>query len=285
MYMVSINGEIFKADEARISVFDRGFLYGDQCCETMRVYNGQIFKLNRHLKRLENSLAILKFSPLDINAVENQIRNLLLSSELDNATVRLSVSRGCGEDGFRAFPNLKPNVVIIVKAYQPLPYDNFSNGVAVVFSMLKRISPESWPLNVKNTNLNNVLGFQEAQEARAYEAIMLNSEGYVTEGTTSNVFWLSEDRLYTPADYLGLLPGITREIILELAEKLGLNTLQGEYFSDELMEADEVCLVNSIIEVLPVASVDGKPIRSGSAGRFTSLIREAYQHLVLSETR
>lgn len=258
---VYINGKLMAAEDATVSVFDRGFTRGDGLFETVRAYGGQIFKLNEHLARLDRGLAALHYpvrsSDLDLKAA---IEETLRASGLRNARIRAQVTRGAGSTEFTLRTDTPPTVVVSVQS--------ITNAVAkpidVIIASIRR--DEHSPLTrIKTTNyIPSLLARMEAEQAGAGDAIMLNYAGFVAEACTSNIFMARSGVLVTPDIASGVLPGIIRDTMLEIASDLGIPVEERHFKPDVLETADEIFLTSSVREVAPVATLNGTRVGTGS---------------------
>jgi branched-chain amino acid aminotransferase len=276
---IYLNNRFVPKDEAVVSVFDHGFLYGDGVFETMRTYHGKVFLLIDHLARLERSASTLRLSlPVSRERLADLVRETLTRNRLQEAYLRVTVSRGPGEIGLDPALCKAPTLVIIAKPFQPYPDSFYTHGVSVMIAKTRRNSPEAIPSHVKSLNyLNNLLAKMEANTAGAHEALLLNHHGEVTEGTTSNVFTVREGRLRTPALDCGILAGLTRGIILMVARDLGIETEETRLTVKDLYKADECFLTNTTQEVLPVTQVDGKMVGDGRPGELTRRLHASFR--------
>ena len=276
---IYLNDRFVPKDEAVVSVFDHGFLYGDGVFETMRTYRGKILLLTDHLARLERSAAALGISlPVSRERLADLVREALTQNQLQEAYLRVTVSRGPGEIGLDPALCKAPTLVIIAKPFQPYPDSFYTHGVSVMIAKTRRNSPEAIPPHVKSLNyLNNILAKMEAKAAGAHEALLLNHRNEVTEGTTSNVFVVREGRLRTPAIDCGILAGLTRGVILELARDRGIETEEMRLTANDLYDADECFLTSTTQEVLPVTRVDGKMIENGRPGELTRRLHASFR--------
>lgn len=284
---VYVNGKIVDHDKAVISVFDRGFLYGDALFETMRGYAGRVFCLNDHLMRLYSSMKSLKIrQPLADKEAEKIIYELLAINSLDktNARVRMTVSRGLSEDGMMDISKSGPsNAVITARGYTPPADKYYEEGIAVSVARARRNS-QSALSNFKVANyLDSILARNEAFPGGFFDAIFLNECGHVSEASTSNIFMITGNEIATPSVKCGILPGITRKVVLELSPYAGLGVEEGEFSENELKSADEVFITNSMFEIIPVVRIDGGPIGRGSVGKMTKKIRGLYKEAVEKE--
>ena len=268
---VYLNNTFVPQEEAVVSVFDHGFLYGDGVYETLRAYHGRVFKLAEHLARLERSASRIQLNlPAGPERLTDLVRETLRRNQLSDAYLRITVSRGTGEIGLDPALCKAPTLVIIAKPFQPYPESIYAEGVSVIVARTRRNLPEALPPQVKSLNfLNNILAKMEAKAAGAHEALMLNHRGDITEGTTSNVFVVQEGRLRTPSVECGILDGITRGLVLQLASELGIPSEEARLTVEDLMRAEECFLTNTTQEVLPVTRVDGRMIGDGRPGGIT----------------
>jgi len=278
--IIWINGKIVKRKDAKVSVFDHGFLYGDGLFETMRAYEGRVYRLREHLDRLCSAAKVLNIKPPYGNKfLKAKISHLTNKLKADNAYVRIAVTRGEGGVGLNPALCKKRNVIILLYRFKPYP----AGGINAIISSVRR-EVLSLLANIKSNNyLPNVLALTEARKRGADDAIMLNTQGYVAECTTSNIFMIKRNKLITPEIGEGLLPGITRRVIIGLAPKFGLKPIEKRIGVPELKRADEVFLTNSIAEVRGVASIDGKRISKGKTGPVTGFLHKLYRRSVKKE--
>ena len=277
--IVYLNGSLIPINQARISALDYGFLYGFGLFETMRAYDSKVFRLDRHLSRLALSAETLGL-PLGTLNLGKTVMATLQANKLSNARIRITISAGEG----RLIPNpasyAGPTVLILARHYQPYPEQAYEKGFRAVFSSIRRNS-QSLLSGLKSVNyLESLLARQEAKAAGIDEALFLNERGFLAEASMSNVFLIADGILRTPGLGSGILPGITRETLLELASKLGIKTFEQDIRLDELFQAQEAFLSNSLIEVMPLTEVDGKPIASGKSGPITRKFLLAYREMV-----
>lgn len=282
--LVYLDGHFVAREQARISVFDHGFLYGDGIYETMRAYGGKIFLLKKHLARLKRSAnAIALKLPLSLDKIGDALNESLRVNKLQEAYVRLHISRGPGELGLDPALCVAPTMVIVTKPFHDYPTEYYQRGVSVVIVKTRRNHPLALPPSIKGTNfLNNILAKIEAVKARAYEGIMLNWEGYVAEGTISNIFMVRKGALYTPHPDTGILEGVTRELVLRLAKRKKVPVTEAFLRPKDLLSADELFITNTTMEIMPVTKLDGKKIRTGTPGPITAALHQAYRKEVLA---
>ncbi|NGM69723.1 aminodeoxychorismate lyase [Natronolimnobius sp. AArcel1] len=279
-----VNGDLVPASEATISVDDRGFRYGDAAFETMRAYGGTIFAWDRHCERLERTCESLSLEHgLSNDDLHARIDKTLAANELSDAYVRLSITRGVQPGKLTPQPDVDPTVVIYVS---PLPRGGLEgksvwDKPATVQSVeTKRIPTEALPAAAKTHNyLNGILARAELQhgDVSADEALMLDCAGHIAEGATSNVFFVQDGVLHTPSLEGDVLPGITREIVLEEAADAGIETQTGSYEGDRLYQATEAFLTNRTWELRPIATLDGYSI---GGGPMTAQLRRHYAERV-----
>lgn len=276
--LVYLNGHFVPKDEATVSVFDHGFLYGDGIYETMRAYGGRIFLLDKHLVRLKHSAEAISLRlPLSHEQIGEALNEALRVNKLQDAYVRLQISRGPGEIGLDPALCPAPTMVIVVKPFKDYPAEQYANGVSLAIVQTRRNHPLALNPAIKGTNfLNNILAKIESLKAGAYEGIMLNWEGYVAEGTISNIFTVKKNCLYTPHLDTGILEGVTRGLVLYLARKARIATKETMLKPKDLYEADECFITNSTVEVMPVTVVDGRTIGDGKPGTVTKALMKSY---------
>lgn len=273
---VYLNNRIVTRAEAVVSVFDHGFLYGDGVYETMRAYDGVVFMLDAHLARLYRSSSLIGLTvPHGGEEIKSAVYDTLGANSLKNAYVRLTISRGYGPIGLDPDLCREPTFVVIAEAMKEYPKAFYEQGIKVIISATKRNPVDAINPQIKSLNfLNNILAKTEAKGKDAYEAIMLNISGQVAEGTISNVFFYNDGALCTPSIGCGILDGITRRIILDLAAKEGLTVKEGEFARDDVYAAQEVFITNTTLEVMPVCEVDRVRYKVGEVAK---LLRGAYK--------
>jgi branched-chain amino acid aminotransferase len=275
----SVNGEISPADQARVSVLDTGFVFGDGVYETLRTYSGRPFLLDRHLARLRASAARLGFEvPRSDESLSREIDLVLSRAGNPESYIRLIVTRGTGDMSYR-FERVKgPTIAIVVKPFEPLPDRYYAEGVPVIISSIRRNHPRALDPAIKSCNLlNSVLSVREAQAAGAIEPILLNDAGDVAEGASSNVFIVKDGTALTPPLAAGILAGVTRALILEMAAELGVAAREETLRAADLLSADEAFLTSTVREALPITSIDGKPVGSGRPGPITQRILQGFR--------
>lgn len=287
---IYLNDRFVSREEARISVFDHGFLYGDGVYETLRSYAGRFFLLAQHLKRLSRSADLIDLKiPLAeqdwAGVLEEALQRNGLArgataggAEPADGYVRITISRGEGELGLDPELCPRPTVVILTKPLSPPPGRLYEQGVGLKMVSVRRNSTAALPPQIKSLNfLNNILAKREATRAGAFDALMLNNEGAVTEATVSNIFFARGGRLHTPSLACGILAGVTRGVVIQLAAESGIAVEEGAFPPATVLEADECFITNTSMEIMPVSEVDGKKIGKGTPGPMTVQLREAFR--------
>lgn len=281
--VINIDGRLLPPEEATISVLDRGFLYGDSIYEVIRTYGGRPFELDAHLDRLEGSAGLIALTlPWDKKRFSEEIQETIRASaniEAGRETyVRLVVTRGSGEIGLDPALAVKPRTVIISRPLVMPSKECYESGVEVAVVSVQRVAPEAINPAAKTGNyLNNLLALKEARDRGAYEAVMLDGKGRLTEGSTSNVFIVKDGKLVTPPTDAGILEGVTRRVILLAAQDVDIAASQLHLEPDDLREADEAFITSSIREILPVTRVDGEPVGEGRVGSVTKKLQAAFR--------
>lgn len=281
--IVFLNGTFLPLSEAKISVNDYGFLYGCGIFETMRAYNGKVFRLNDHLDRLKASADRLTI-PVQVDSLKEQINDTIRINLLAEARVRVYLTSGEGP----ATPDLRScqNATLFIQAvpYTPFSAEIYEKGFRVMISSFRRCSSSVLP-GLKTANyLENLMVRKEAAEAGYADAILMNDKGFVAEASSSNLFIVSGDIVKTAHLQSGILPGITRAVVLELAAGSGLKVLETAIAPAELLSSQEVFLTNSVMELMPVTMVGDKTIGSGQPGAVTRKLMAAYGAQTLLET-
>lgn len=281
--LVYLDGHFVAKEQALVSVFDHGFLYGDGIYETMRAYGGEIFLLKKHLARLKRSAHAISLKlPLPIENIAAALNESLRVNKLQEAYIRLHISRGPGEIGLDPALCVAPTMVIATKPFHDYPDEYYDRGVSVAIVQTRRNHPLALAPSIKGTNfLNNILAKIEAIKAGAYEGIMLNWAGYVAEGTISNICMVRKGVLSTPHTDTGILEGVTRDLVLKLAKRKNIVIKEEMIRPKSLLASDECFITNTTMEIMPVTRIDGKRIGSGAVGPVTSLLRQAYKKEVL----
>ncbi len=279
--IVYLNGSLVPASEAKISAFDYGFLYGFGLFETMRAYEGKMFKIEAHLKRLANGMKALNMPTVTVD-LKQAVAETLKANNLSEARIRITVSAGEGSPTPNPASCTIPTVLITARTYNPPADAVYEKGFKAIVSSI-RSNAETPLANVKTTQrLNNLLAKQEAEKKSADDAIFLNEHDLVAEATSSNIFLVSDEVLKTPRTENGILPGVTRDVVLDLASKLGVEAVEQDIYLGELLEAEEAFLTNSMMEIMPLTKVAKNLIGNGKPGTVTRKLRRAYNELVAS---
>jgi len=270
-FLASVNGVITAAEEARVSVLDNGFAFGDSVYEVLRTYSGRPFEPDRHFRRLRASAERLGF---DVGLTNGELLArtdaLLARAANSESYLRIVVSRGVGDCSYHLEAVRGPTVVVICKPFSPYPDWHYDQGIRVAAVGVRRNHPRALDPAIKTSNLlNNVLAVREAQARQAEEALLLNHEGFLAEGASTNVFLARAGVLRTPPLAAGILAGITREVTIELARHLGLDVREEPARLEDLLAADEAFLTSTTREVVPIRQLDEQLIGSGTPGPLT----------------
>jgi len=278
---VFVNGERTAADSATISARDRGFTLADGLFETMRARHGVIFRLDQHLSRLSNGLRIMQIpQPPELR---DWIAQALTSAGIREVSVRITVSRGIGSAGLAPPADVCPTTVITVASMPQPPAEVYTNGLRAIIASGRRNS-RAMSAGLKTlAYTDSVLALIEAQRAGADEALLLDTEGHVSEAAASNVFVCRGGVLVTPPVSCAALPGITRAATLELAAELSIEAAERIVERSDLSDADEVFLTSSLREIAPVRMIDGRPVGANAPGPITTRIAAAYAALIVRE--
>jgi branched-chain amino acid aminotransferase len=279
-----LNGRFLPLNEACVPVSDSGFLYGYGCYETMRGYQGRFFRFNDHLNRLSQTADILRL-PVDIQALRKVVPETLGRNEFENSRVRITITGGDGNLSSTAQTLQNPTILVTAVNYVPYSSEKYENGFQVIFARSTRNSGSLLPGLKTTCFLESLLARSQALSAGADDALLLNENGLLAEASSSNVFIFSEGILKTPRLGTGLLPGVTRRIILDLANQNGIRAAETDILPDELMNAGEVFLTNSMIEIMPVTRLEGSTVGSGQPGPLTRKLMTAYKELVAQEIK
>ena len=282
---IYLNGDLVAKEDAKISVFDHGLLYGDGVFEGIRLYSGCIFKLEEHLERLEFSAkAILLDLPLDREQLRKAVCDTCRANNLENGYVRLVVTRGPGHLGLTPDGCGPGNVIIIADNIQLYPEELYEKGLKIISVPTRRINASALPPAIKSLNyLNNILAKIEAKKVGFQEALMLNDKGEIAECTGDNVFMISKGVLYTPPLDAGSLRGITRGAVIDLADELNLPCREQALTRYDLWTAEECFLTGTAAEVIPCVEVDHRKIGDGAPGSTTRRLIELFRKSVLTD--
>lgn len=279
--MIYLNNKLVLEAKALISIFDHGFLYGDGIYETLRAYRGVVFTLDEHIERLFRSASMIRLKvPKSPQEIKKAVYKTINANNHKDAYIRISVSRGAGPIGLDPELCPKPTFVIISNAFKEYPKSYYEKGVKIAIVNVRRNLKDALNPMIKSLNfLSNILANIEAKEKGAHEAIMLNHEGYIAEGAISNIFFVKDNTLYTPELDVGILDGITRRIILSIADELGIKSEEGRFTREDIYIAQEVFISSTTREVMPVSVVDN--IRIGNRiGKITKALHMAYKKKV-----
>lgn len=279
---IYLNGEYVKKEDALVSVYDHGFLYGDGIFEGIRVYNGNIFKCKEHLTRLYDSAkSIMLDIPLNVQDMQDVMAETIRKNGLRDGYIRLIVSRGPGDLGLDPRRSPKATVIIIVEQLAIYPEEAYANGLKSISVSPRRNIPDALNPKIKSLNyLNNILVKIQANLAGVGEAIMLNSQGYVAEGSSDNIFIVKRGVVFTPPCYCGALEGITRLAIIEICEKIGLKLKEEPFTLHDVYVADEAFFTGTAAEVIAVSEVDARVIGTGKAGPITTRLLKEFRSIV-----
>lgn len=275
---IFLNDKLVPEHEAVVSVFDHGFLYGDGIYETMRAYDGTVFMLERHIERLDRSAGLIRLHIPEPQVITGAVYAALQANGLKSAYIRVSVSRGKGPVGLDPALCPRPTFVVIAEEFREYPDELYAGGVKLIIARTRRNLIAALDPKIKSLNfLNNILAKIEAKERNAYEAIMLNANGFIAEGTVCNIFFVRDGVLCTPAVEVGVLDGITRELVIHLAEKDRIPVEQGRYLPEDIFRASEVFFTNTTSEIMPVAQIEDMRYEIGAV---TGALRRRYREYV-----
>jgi branched-chain amino acid aminotransferase len=282
---IYLDGKFVDSADAKVSVFDHGLLYGDGVFEGIRVYGGNVFRLEEHLERLEYSARALMLKlPLTRAEIREATCESCRINGLKDGYIRLVVTRGVGDLGLAPWLCPKPSIFIIASTISLYPKEHYENGLSIVTVPTRRVNPAAMPPTVKSLNyLNNILGKIEARQFGALEAIMLNDQGYVAECTADNIFIVHKGEILTPAASQGALKGVTRSTIFDIARDLGVPIREADLTRYDIWVADECFLTGTGAEVVPTVKLDGREIGDGRPGPITKRVLEAFRKRVLVE--
>jgi branched-chain amino acid aminotransferase len=284
--IVYLNGRLAPQSEAKLSPFDHGFLYGYGLFETMRAYSGHIFRLDSHLTRLGIAAESIGLTHSTLTTKEGRqslkaaCTATVEANGLKDARIRLTVSAGEGDMTPDPRTCSDPTILITARKLDPLPPEKYEAGFKTTVSFLRRNSQSPLSRLKSTCYMENVLARTTAKASAYDEAIFLNEQGHLAEGSTTNIFLVSHGQLITPSLESGVLPGITREAVLGIARTSNIKATERSADLNELIVAEEVFLTNSILELMPLVSVEGKSIGTGKAGKLTRDLLAAYRKLV-----
>lgn len=278
--LIYIDGDYFSPEDAKISVFDHGLLYGDGVFEGIRCYNGYVFKLDEHLERLYDSAKSLMLKiPIPIEVMKESVLETLRRNQLREGYIRLLITRGIGDLGLDPEKCSNPSVIIIADKIALYPKHYYEDGLEIVTVSVRRNYPEAINPRIKSLNyLNNILAKIEGKQSGAVEALMLNSDGYVAECTGDNIFVVKDEVIVTPPPHLGILEGVTRNCVITLAREAGFEVEERVFTRHDIYIADECFLTGTAAEVIPVVKLDQRVIGNGEPGKVTQKLIAAYRH-------
>ena len=281
---VYINGTLYSKENAKVSVYDHGFLYGDGVFEGMRSYAGSVFRMKEHLDRLWDSAERIQLEiPMTKEEMADAVNATLAANEIEDGYIRLVISRGEGTLGLDPNKCPVPNIVIITDFITLYPEEFYQNGLEIITAKTIRNHPGALDPRIKSLNyLNNILAKIEGLAAGCVETLMLNHQGEVAECTGDNIFIVRDGKLLTPPVEAGVLEGITRGAVMELAAGDGIQVLETTMTLDDVYSAEEVFLTGSAAEIVPVIKVDGNQIGDGTPGMITRRMADFYTQLRIS---
>ncbi len=282
--LVYIDGKFVPAKDAKISVFDHGFLYGDGVFEGIRAYNGRVFKLREHIDRLYDSAKAIDLKiPVSKEEFMEIILETLRRNKLRDAYIRPIVTRGIGDLGLDPNKCGKPSIIVIAQPWGRLYGDLYERGLRAVTVTIRRNAIDSLPPNIKSLNyLNNVLAKIEANAKGGDEAIFLDHNGYVSEGSGDNVFIVKNGEVITPPT-INNLKGITREVVIDIIKKLGIPFKEMNISLYDLYTADEIFVTGTAAEICPITWIDGRVVGDGKPGEITKKLMEEFRKLTERE--
>ncbi len=280
--LVYIDGKYYPKSQAKISVFDHGLLYGDGVFEGIRAYKGVVFKLKEHIDRLYNSAKVIMLDiPLTKEEMINAVLETLRKNNMQDAYIRLIVTRGIGDLGLDPRKCKKPTIIVITDSITLYSKEAREKGIKALIVWIRRNPVDTTSHEVKSLNyLNSVLGKIEANIAGFDEAICLDKNGYVSEGVGENLFIAKNGKLITPPSSTGILLGITREVIIKLAEKLGYTVVERNITPTDLFSADEAFFTGTAAEIIPIAEINKRIIGDGKPGPITCRLMDEFEKLL-----
>ena len=278
---VYIDGDLVDKQQAKISVFDHGLLFGDGVFEGIRSYQGKVFHLDAHIRRLYDSARAIRLEiPMDPKQLDEAIYQTLAANDLTDAYIRVIVTRGVGHLGLSPYKTANPSVIIITDQIELYPPELYENGLEIIICSTIRNHPNALSPRIKSLNyLNNIMAKVEALDAGVLEAIMLNHNGLVAECTGDNVFIVRDGRLFTPPTASGILEGVTRNVVIQSARDSDIVVLEKNLTRYDLYCADECFLTGTAAEVIPVTKIDGRVIGTGKVGPVTARLVQAFGEL------
>lgn len=281
MKKIWLNHKLVTESEAKVSVWDRGFLYGDGVYETLRVYQGKIFRAQEHWRRLKHSLAAIHLKiPWTDQKLTRACLSTVKANHLKECLVRVTITRGAGELGYDPSTCKKPSLVVMAVPVRSDLEELWKQGIKISIAKTRRNHPKTLNPAIKSTNcLNGIFAKMESLGKKSFEALFLNLDGYLAEGTISNIFLIKAGILKTPSLDCGLLNGVTRCAVMEIATKSDFQVIETRLKPFELLEADEAFLTSTTMELMPVVQVDNKKIGSGQPGPVTKFLHSKFREL------
>jgi branched-chain amino acid aminotransferase len=281
---IYIDGTLYEQSEAKISVFDHGVLYGDGVFEGIRFYQDRVFRLDEHMDRLWDSAKAISLDiPLSRAAMIEATLETIRHNDLHDGYIRLLITRGVGSLGLSPDSCRRPSVIIIAATIALYPESLYEKGLTLATCSVRRIPPAALSPRIKSLNyLNNILAKIEAQQADAAEGVMLNEQGYVAECTGDNLFVIKNGRISTPPINAGILAGVTRSVVFELADKNGIPIKEEDLTRYDILVADECFLTGTAAEVIAAVQLDRRPIGNGQPGPITLKLVEEFRRLTRS---
>ena len=276
--VVNLNGKLFDKNEAMISVFDHGFLYGDSIFETIRTYDGVAFLIHPHLERLFKSASLIDIKiPWNKEKIMAEVGRTLAETDCRNAYIRVIVTRGEGDIGLDPDLCSEPSIMIIVKKHPDYGEKAYTHGVKIVLVDTRKNLPAALNPALKSGNyLNNILAFSQAKQAGGSEGVMLNAKGFITEATTSNIFLVQEGCIKTPPKEAGLMPGVTRNLTISLIKENDLPFEESLLNPSDLLESDECFLTSTTRGIMPVSHCHDQDIGTTCPGKMTLRLMELF---------
>ena len=274
--IVFLNGKFVDTKEAQVSVFDHGFLYGDGCFETLRTYQGELFRPQAHITRLKKSAQVLQIDfPWDEIQIEKWMNEVLAKNNFSKSRLRITITRGQNEFDFIGAKN--PTILIVATELKPHPENLYQQGIKIETLQIERVLPQIKSMNL----LPSILGQQIKKEKNVFETVFINQAGYITEGTISNFFIVSKNTIYTPPAKK-VLVGITRDVVFELAQKLQIPIQEKNFTLKEANEADEAFLTSTVMDIMPVVEISGQIIKDGKVGNRTKQLIAAFREQIIN---
>lgn len=282
---VYIDGQYYPKENAKVSVYDHGLLYGDGIFEGIRAYNGRVFRFDEHLVRLYESAKSLHLEiPVNIDEMRELVLETLRRNKLNDSYIRLIVTRGSGDLGLDPRKCARATVICITDTIKLYPADAYENGLRIITASTRKNPPDCLSPRIKSLNyLNNILAKMEAIGVGLSESLMLDKNGFLTECTSENIFLIKKGVIYTPTSVVGILEGVTRSVVMELAGKEKVDVQMAFLTPHDLYTADEAFVTGTGAEVLPVVEVDGRKIGDGRVGSMTRLLLKRFRELTRVE--